>query len=331
VRGTCNERVTIKKDGIKLDGNGLAVLDGAGLPPTTGEFNGVMTIDGARRVVIQGFTIQNGSGEGVLARRGAAFTLRDSIVHQNGFTGVAVSDHSDAHLENLTITQNLFGLDVFNTSNAVLRGNIDVTDNFVHGITASTSSVDLRHAQLNISNNGGFGAVLNGATMAISGFDTAQGSSITANNNQCGLVAGGGGRFNIIGTPSTPPGANVITVKNNADCGIWLPGSGSLESPSGAGKFIVEGNSVGIRLGDNSTALIIGGARVQSNTSEGLLADGAGALTFVSVPPNPSVILGNGTDVSLHFGTRATFGDVTIGMIFTDGTAVCRGLPPTCP
>jgi hypothetical protein len=68
---------------------------------------------------------------------------------------------------------------------------------------------------------------------------------------------------------------------------------------------------------------------VQHNQT-GLLGDGAGTLTLVSVPPNPSAITNNGTDVDLKFGTRVTFGGVTIGTIVCDTTVLSRG-STVCP
>src|SRR4029453_14267288 len=52
VTGTCVERVSIKTDRITLDGQGTATLDGGGGP--VAEFDGVVTIYGARRVTNTG-------------------------------------------------------------------------------------------------------------------------------------------------------------------------------------------------------------------------------------------------------------------------------------
>jgi len=62
--------VTITTDGITLDGQGSAVVDGGGGSPV--EFTGVVTVNGARNVTIKGLTVQRGPGEGILGRRGAA-------------------------------------------------------------------------------------------------------------------------------------------------------------------------------------------------------------------------------------------------------------------
>jgi hypothetical protein len=85
-----------------------------------------------------------------------------------------------------------------------------------------------------------------------------------------------------------------------------------------------------LNIDGGGSALIIGGLTVQNNPT-GLLADGAGTLTLVSVPSNRSSIQNNtGTDVDLRFGTRATFDGVTIGSITCDATVLSRG-STVCP
>jgi len=93
---------------------------------------------------------------------------------------------------------------------------------------------------------------------------------------------------------------------------------------------MLENNPIGLNVGEGGSALIIGGLTVQNNQTS-LLADGAGTLPLVSVPSNPSSIQNNrGTDVDLRFGTRVTFGGVTIGSITCDGTVLSRGTTE-CP
>src|SRR5258705_9235704 len=66
VQGVCHERVTITTDRITLLGAGLAVLDGGGVPGDS--FAGVVRIEGARGVVLNGFTIRNGGSNGVIGQ-----------------------------------------------------------------------------------------------------------------------------------------------------------------------------------------------------------------------------------------------------------------------
>jgi hypothetical protein len=335
VHGTCNERVVIVTNRITLDGQGSAVLDGTGVAPSDQEFNGLLTIAGARGVVIRRFTVRDSAGEGILVRNGAAVSVIDTVAHNNGFTGIAVVDNSSLHLENAVMTQNLFGLDAVNASTIALEGSIAVTGNFASGLTASgNSAVELRPAKLDASNNGAFGIALDNAWLAIPGFETAQGSTITASNNGlCGLGAGAGGKLYVGGTPiSSGTGVNVITASGNADCGIWLPADGLVGSPFGAARFVLEKNQVGLRIGDNSAVFIVGGLVITNNAQHGVLADAGGASTLVNIPTNPSSIAGNATDVSLGFGSRVTFNGAPFvaSALVCDGTVLTRGTH-TCP
>ena len=100
-------------------------------------------------------------------------------------------------------------------------------------------------------------------------------------------------------------------------------------APFATAKFVIENNPIGLNFGDESGAVIIGGLSVRNNET-GVLADGAGSLTFVSVPPNPSVIENNDTDVDLLFGSRLTAGGAPLGPVQCDGTALIRGRA-VCP
>jgi len=71
------------------------------------------------------------------------------------------------------------------------------------------------------------------------------------------------------------------------------------------------------------------------NNKTGVLADGGDTLNVnaspAPIPPTPSSITGNGTDIDLRFGSRAIFGNaVTIGTIKCDKTVLSRG-NTVCP
>jgi hypothetical protein len=104
-----------------------------------------------------------------------------------------------------------------------------------------------------------------------------------------------------------------------------------LQVLGGEAKFTIANNQLnGFNVGNGGSALIIGGLTVRNNKI-GLLADGAGTLTLISVPSNPSSIQNNSdTDVDLAFGTRATLDGVTIGTITCDTTVLSRGTT-VCP
>jgi hypothetical protein len=319
VTGTCRERVIITTDRITLDGRGSAILDGRSNNPGTAgvqsdpEFDGVVIIDGVTGVTLTGLTIQNGLGNGIFGRRSAAFAVRNTAVQDNSVTGIVVSDNSTV------------GIDVFNNSSVILKGAISITNKHeLGGVNVfGSSTMEIRGARVQLNNNRGVGLVVgSGSQLAIFGFNVSQGSTLTASGNGRGGIVMTGGSLEVYGL-----GPNLITASNNGE-GIFVAG-GFIVSPSGAGKFVIENNPVGLNFGQAGGAVIVGGLTVRNNKT-GVLADGAGPLTFVSIPPNPSIITGNGTDVDLRFGTRTTIDGVAIGTITCDKTVLSRGTT-MCP
>jgi Right handed beta helix region len=320
VTGTCVERVSIKTDRITLDGQGAATLDGGGGP--TSEFDGVLTIDGASGVTIQGFTVQNGPGEGILGTHGAAFSVRNTTVQDNGSTGVVVAEGSTAELTDCSILRNDAGIDVFTQSSAVLKGSIRTNDNLLNGATVNgTSIIEIRGAQVEASRNGGEGlAAGSNSQLAVFGFAGSQGSTFTIDANGGGGILLGDSILNVFSESTI-----AIT---NSPLGI-LCGAGKIISPFGVGTFVIENNGVGLDFGLDGTALLVGGLTVRNNGT-GVRGDGAGVLTFISIPSNPSAITGNGVDVDLRFGARATIEGVEVGTITCDSTVLSRGTT-VCP
>jgi len=320
VTGTCVERVSIKTDRITLDGQGAATLDGGGGPAA--EFDGVVTIDGASGVTIQGFTVQNGPGEGILGTHGAAFSVRNTTVQDNGSTGVVVAEGSTAELTDCSILRNDAGIDVFTQSSAVLKGSIRTNDNLTNGATVNgTSIIEIRGAQVEASRNGGEGlAAGSNSQLAVFGFAGSQGSTFTIDANGGGGILLGDSILNVFSESTI-----AIT---NSPLGI-LCGAGKIISPFGVARFVIENNVVGLDFGLDGTALLVGGLTVRNNGT-GVRGDGAGVLTFISIPENPSAITGNGVDVDLRFGARATIEGVDVGTITCDSTVLSRGTT-VCP
>jgi hypothetical protein len=333
VTGTCHERVTVTTDRLTLDGGGSAVLDGGG-GGSTEFFEGVVTIDGVQGVTLRGFTIQNGPSLGILGVGGAAFVVQDTTIQNNGAAGIFLNNNSSAELVDVEVKDTGgIGIPVQNNSTAVFKGHISCTGSGDNGIAVqSGSTLEIRGASVQASNNGGNGVDIVDSQAIIFGYPESQGSILTAHNN------GGDGIFVATGSLSFFGGAfagtgslATISASNNGGNGIAIGLDGAVVSPFGAAKFMIENNQKrGLDVSEGGTALIIGGLTVQNNQT-GLLADGAGTLTLVSVSSNPSSIQNNtGTDVDLRFGTRATFGDVTIGSITCDATVLSRGTT-VCP
>jgi hypothetical protein len=317
VTGTCVERVSIKTDRITLDGQEAATLDGGG--GAIAEFHGVVTIDGASGVTIQGFTVQNGPGEGILGTHGAAFSVHDTTVQDNGLTGVVVYQGSTAELTDCRVLRNGGpGIDVYTHSSAVFKGAIRTNDNLQGGVEINgTSVIEIRGAQVEASRNGTFGLAA-GSNSQLAVF--AAGSTFTMDaNGQAGLLLGDS-LLNLFSETT-------ITI-TNSPLGIQV-GAGLIVTTPGVGSFVIENNGVGLNFAFDGAAIIRGGLMVRNNGT-GVRGDGAGVLTFISIPPNPSAITGNGVDVDLRFGTRATIQGVEVGTITCDSTVLSRGTT-VCP
>jgi Right handed beta helix region len=332
VTGTCHERVTITTDRLTLDGGGSAVLDGGDGP--TEFFEAVVTIDGVQGVTLMGFTIQNSPSLGILGVGGAAFVVQDTTMQHNGAAGIFLNNNSSAELIDVEVKDSGgIGIPVQNNSTAVFKGHISCTGSGDNGIAVqSGSTLEIRGASVQASNNGGNGVDIVDSQAIIFRYPESQESILTAHKN------GGDGIFVATGSLSFFGGAfagtgslATISASNNGGNGIAIGLDGAVVSPFGAAKFMIENNQKsGLDVSEGDSALIIGGLTVQNNQT-GLLADGAGTLTLVSVPSNPSRIQNNsGTDVDLRFGTRVTFGGVTIGTITCDTTVLSRGTT-VCP
>jgi hypothetical protein len=322
IRGTCRERVQIATPRLTLAGAGTAVIDGTGVElGADPEFDGLVVIDGVTGVTLAGLTIQNSAGNGILAQRGAAFAMRELRVQNNTFTGIVVVDHSSAELTNSATIGNRLGLDVVTSSSAVLKGTFASSHNSNGVDINGTSIVELRGAQVELNDNGGYGLIAaSGSHLAIFGWQSAAGSTVTANGNGfAGLVFGQGTL-----TAYVP---SVISASNNT-LGLLVNDS-NIIAPFGTAKFRLENNTVGMSVGLGTNLLIRGGLSVQGNAT-GVLADGAGTLTLGSIADNPSTITGNGTDMRLLFGTRSTIEGVTIGTLSCDATVLSRGTK-ICP
>jgi hypothetical protein len=320
VTGTCVERIVIKTDRITLDGQGSAVLDGGGGGPA--EFSGVVTVDGAKGVTIKGFTVQHSPGEGILGRRGAAFVVQNTTVQDNVFTGIAVGDGSTAELTDVTAKRNLSGLDIFTGSAAVLRGTIVLQNNTANGAEINGLSVlEIRGAHVQASDNGGVGIIAGSGQLALFGFPSTAGSTLTASGNGfAGLV--------IAASQLTAFPRCKITVASNV-IGLFVVSS-FVAVVDGNAEVVAEKNQTGISFVQNAGGIFQGGPLTVRDNAVGLLGDGAGTLVVESDPAKPSRIVNNGTDVDLRFGTRATFDGVAIGSITCDKTALSRGTT-VCP
>ena len=286
----------------------------------------MLTVDGARAVSIVGLTVQNGPAEGILGLRGAAFTVVQTQVRDNTFTGISVGGGSTAELTDTVMQRNNPGLDVYTGASAILRGAIVITHNAGNGVEINGMAVvEIRGAQVAASDNGGVGVVVGSGQLAIFGFPSSVGSALTVNNNGFAGIVLGNSVFNVY------PAATV-TASNNGVFGVLLVGGGAFMTTlqGGGSTFVIEGNAVGVRAHQGAGVLFQSGLLSIKGNGVGVFGDGAGTLTFRAAAPNPADISGNGLDVNLRFGTRASFAGVTIGSITCDATVLSEG-STVCP
>jgi nitrous oxidase accessory protein NosD len=152
IRGVCNERVTVRTDRLTLAGRGSAVIQG-GMVAQGVELDGLVTIDGARGVVIRNLTIQRSRAEGIFGTRGAAFTVENVILQDNADAGLRAAS-STLDITGCTSRRNSAGFDLFDGTQVVFRGNIVANDNRDVGIfLGGTSSFEVRGARIEANNN----------------------------------------------------------------------------------------------------------------------------------------------------------------------------------
>ncbi len=324
ISGTCRESVEITTDRLTLRGLSGATIDGG-----SAASEAVIHIKGARGVVLEALTVQNGADQGVLASRQAQARLDDLVVRDHGTVGVSV-DRSHLDISGLSLTGNgSSGLDAYTSSTVVLTGQIVAIGNGGDGLVANGKTfLELRGASVTASNNAGSGvSVINDSRLQIFSFPEAQGSTITADSNGFAGIGVLGAAMGVVGSQYFGSGANVITATNNV-FGFFMP-AGSILSPHATAKFVANNNFIGMLIEDGGSLLVVGGLDVAQN-SVGISASGAGTLTMVSVPPNPSAVDANQTDMALDFGTRATIDGVALTSLVCDATVLVRG-SAACP
>lgn len=317
--GSCNQAIEIAKDNIHLVGLDGAVIDGSGI-----DSEAVVLIEGARGVKLQGLTIQNGSDQGILARRGAQGILEDLLVSENQTVGISL-DRAQFDLSNIQVSGNgSSGMDIFTSSTVVAKGNISATDNQGDGIAVNGNSFfELRGAQVTASSNGGTGvSIINDSRLQIFSFPEAQGSSVTAENNGFAGIGILASEIGVVGAEFFGSGANVMSANGNV-LGFFMV-AGAILSPHATAQFVARNNGVGMLMEDGASAVIVGGLTLSQN-GIGMTANGANTVNVVSVPPNPSSVDNNQLDVSAEFGSRMTFSGVAFSSISCDDTVLVRG------
>ena len=211
----------------------------------------MITVDGARGVIIRGFTIQNGPGEGIFSQRASAFAVRSTTVQDNAHTGVAITRGSTADLTDSTIRRNgggsptAVGLDLYTGATGILRGAIAITQNPGAGVNVfGQSMLELRGANVQLTDNGAVGLVIGGgSTLTTLLFPSSPASTLAANNHFAAGIIALDATIELFGSPVT------VSAANNG-IGLWLAQNSYITnaSPFPGASFLFEGNGVGMQL-----------------------------------------------------------------------------------
>ena len=329
VKGICREQVKITKDGIQLRGVRDAVIDGD-IGRTLHE--GVVTVDGARNVVVRDLEVRGGPDQGIVVAGGASAMLANLDVHDHQTVGVTV-DASYVELSDINAHENRTGFDFFTGATVIATGPLTASDNAGAGFEVNAQSrLELRGSIVETANNGGDGmTIVNDALLVILSFPESVGSGVVAKNN-----AGAAGIFvanssvSVVGSNFTGSGANVFDISGHGVGMLFI--AANLSEPFATAQFNVASNGVGMLFTDSSDAFIVGGLNVSGNQI-GILGDGAGVLRLQQDADNPSEITNNRElDVLMSFGSRIDLRpDVTVGSFVCDGSVITPREGTPCP
>ena len=154
ITGTCGETVEVNKDGITLDGNESAVIDGM---DTDGS---VISVVGHQNVAIKGLTIQGGN------------------------VGIRVANNAYAYLEEVVVKNNEDGVVVL-TNSAVFVNDCTIEENQQDGIRVKDNST-VRLDEITSRNNGGDGIAAYNNSLIVADMDA---DTISIMGNSRGIYA----------------------------------------------------------------------------------------------------------------------------------------------
>lgn len=266
--GTYDEMIYVNKGLIFLTGSGNG---NTFLTNSTGK--DVLTIEGARGVVISGFTVQGGL-KGIYGRRNATFEVRDAVVRDTVDRGVQIDENSTAQIVNCTVQGcGTDGIVVLRSSSASFGGTTTCTNNKARGMLVNmtstamftpdssalfngnagrgiyvddVSSLFLYRSTVEASANGDDGIGIYGGSKLSINF----GSTVTCNGNKNGLFAGGSSSIFM-------EGQGTLNLQNNAADGLLLVSNSNVDL---RGKSNITDNALRGAVCIESSAIRLDGA-----------------------------------------------------------------------
>lgn len=281
IKGTCTENPIITRDDLTLKGFGPG-----------GTISGTITIDGARRVVIDDLTV-TGPGPGIVGTNTASFTVQNSDISNNSIpgtgtlpfccdgSGIIVAGNSSATITDSTINNNNtggspnefgIGIVVTDASSALITNN-EISGNQADGIFVDNAS-SARVKFNTITGNGRTALFDAGIDIARSGVVRTRGNTITDNGYAAiqlfdqGNIANGG--F-VAGGAGGPGDTDIITQKGCPD--LCDPAAVAMEFTAGSITLFRNADITGtVSLGRFSTMRI----RTSTITGDIRVFDNAG-------------------------------------------------------
>ena len=292
VTGPCNENVTISRDDVTLQGTAPNTLITA-----TNNTASTITINGARRIVLDSFDVRGGTN-GVQGLRGASFDLRNCSARNNSSRGVSVSNQSTGTVDNCLLEANQDGALAANGANLYIT-NSTIQNNTADGVIAVRNS----HVRIGQDINGTTvvrpvtitGNPSNGVVITDASVGMIVGGVIESINSTSSLVFVGRSSHVKIGLGSNNLQA-ATTVRNTQSDAIVLSEAASgvivNTTVTGATNGITVRNGASARIGiDENNALA--GNTITANRRVGVFLD-SGASAEIG----GNVISANGTDAS---------------------------------
>jgi len=324
ISGTCPETVTVNRSGLTLDGQGSAILDGAGSSVP------VVTVAGARGVTITNLTVQNGS-LGILGLDGAAVRLLGVTVQNTTNEGIRVEQASAGFLSDCTVqASSLDGIAIVDTASAVLSGTITSTNNGNDGfrVVRNANASALAGTTIILQNNMGAGLFV-GTSSHFEDF----GSTTTVRNNQRGgVLVADASSATLHADISNNSGAGIVvqdsssasltnaTINGNSNHGVLLLNACScrMENTTISGNGF---DGVGVESGCSAT---MRATTVTNNAAFGVSIEDARARIEASSIQNN---LDPNSDIEVIFGARLLIDPATLGLtrvIGCDTTSLVR-------
>jgi parallel beta-helix repeat protein len=310
ISGTCHETVTLFLDGITLDGQGSAIIDGGDTSVP------VVTIGGVQGVTLMNMTIQNGR-LGILGIDGAGLRLLGVTVQNATNEGIRLEGASAGFLSDCTVqASGLDGIAVIGSANALLAGTITSINNGNDGlrIFRNASASSLAETTITLQNNLGAGL----SVEASSHFADFNSTLLVSNNQGDGVFVTGASSVMLHADISSNIGNGIsvqdsssamitnASINGNSSNGVLLSNacSGRIENTTISGNGF---DGIGV---NNGCSVVVRTTLVTNNAAIGVAIEDARArLEMSNIQNNQDQI----RDIGVIFGGRLTIDPATLG------------------